>query len=83
MLGFILEEEGSSATDSVREGGRRKFGNGLCNGCNGCQEEGSLATSTVRDVTEVRNKEERGRKKEEGRVSAINNILIVLVVARQ
>jgi len=84
-----MEEEGSSATDSVREGGRRKFGNGLCNGCNGykgcngCQEEGSLATSTVRDVTEVRNKEERGRKKEEGRVSAINNILIVLVVARQ
>jgi hypothetical protein len=20
--------------------GRRKFGNGFCNGCNGCQEEG-------------------------------------------
>ncbi|WP_445313299.1 hypothetical protein [Microcoleus vaginatus] len=36
MLGFILEEEGSSATDSVREEGRRKkeegrrkFGNGF------------------------------------------------------
>jgi hypothetical protein len=34
---------------------RRKFGNGLCNGCNGCQ-------SDVR-----RKKEEGRRKKEEGR----------------
>jgi len=23
-----------------KEEGRGKFGNGLCNGCNGCQEEG-------------------------------------------
>ncbi|WP_278187149.1 hypothetical protein [Microcoleus vaginatus] len=30
--------------------GRRKFGNGLCNGCNGCQEEG-------------RRKKEEGRRK--------------------
>ncbi|MEG4530529.1 hypothetical protein [Microcoleus sp. D2_18a_D3] len=35
--------------------GRRKFGNGFCNGCNGCQEEGR------------REKEEGRRKKEEGR----------------
>ncbi|MEG3968692.1 hypothetical protein QUA00_13855 [Microcoleus sp. T2B6] len=33
----------------------RKFGNGLCHGCNGCQEEGR------------RKKEERRGKKEEGR----------------
>ncbi|MEG4214093.1 hypothetical protein QUA27_01485 [Microcoleus sp. Pol14C6] len=59
----MLEEAGSSATDSLGE-------------------EGSSATSTVRDVTDVRNKEEGRRKKEEGRVSA-NNVLIVLVVAKQ
>ncbi|MBD1831037.1 hypothetical protein NDI47_24250 [Microcoleus vaginatus GB1-A2] len=37
------------------EEGRGKFGNGLCNGCNGCQEEG-------------RGKREEGRRKrQEGR----------------
>ncbi|WP_445314499.1 hypothetical protein [Microcoleus vaginatus] len=33
------------------EEGRGKFGNGLCNGCNGCQEEGRAK------------REERRRKK--------------------
>jgi hypothetical protein len=47
--------------------GRRKFGNGFCNGCNGCQEEGSSATDFVTDVTDVRKKEEGRRKKSEGR----------------
>ncbi len=48
MEGRGKKEEGSSATDYVtdvtdgrkREEGRRKFGNGLCNGCNGWKEEG-------------------------------------------
>jgi len=36
-----LIEEGSSATDYVTDvTDRRKFGNGLCNGCNGYKEEG-------------------------------------------
>jgi hypothetical protein len=60
MEGRGKKEEGSSATDYVtdvtdgrkREEGRRKFGNGLCNGCNGCQG---------------RRKEGR-RKKEEGKL---------------
>jgi len=39
--------------------GRRKFGNGFCNGCNGCQEQGSSATDSLsEDVTDVRKKEE-------------------------
>ncbi|MEG4520091.1 MULTISPECIES: hypothetical protein [unclassified Microcoleus] len=49
--------EGSSATDYVTDvtdvKDRRKFGNGLCNGCNGCREEGSSATDYVTDVTDV------------------------------
>ncbi|MEG3926698.1 MULTISPECIES: hypothetical protein [unclassified Microcoleus] len=32
-----------------------------CNGCNGCQEEGSSATDYVTDVTDVRKKEVRQR----------------------
>ena len=58
-----------------REEGREKFGNGFCNGCNGCQEEGrgkkeegSSATDSVTDVTDVtdvRKKEEGRRKREE------------------
>ncbi|MEG4350696.1 hypothetical protein QUA70_16785 [Microcoleus sp. LAD1_D5] len=42
--------------------GRRKFGNGFCNGCNGCQEEGSSATDFVTDVRKMEN----GRRKKEG-----------------
>ncbi|MEG3988801.1 hypothetical protein QUA13_16895 [Microcoleus sp. S28C3] len=30
----------------------------MCNGCNGCQEEGSSATDCVTDVTDIRKKEE-------------------------
>ncbi|MEG4166948.1 MULTISPECIES: hypothetical protein [unclassified Microcoleus] len=51
-------EEGSSATDFVTDvtdvtDGRRKFGHGFYNGCNGCQSD-------------VRRKKEEGGKKEEG-----------------
>jgi hypothetical protein len=64
------KEEGSSATDYVtdvtdgrkKEEGRRKFGNGLCNGCNGWKEEGRRKREEGR-----RKKEEGRRKKEEGR----------------
>jgi hypothetical protein len=42
--------------------GRRKFGNGLFNGCNGCQEEGKRKRKEGR-----RKREEGRRKKEEGR----------------
>jgi hypothetical protein len=38
---------------------RRKFGNGFCNGCNGCQEEGRTKKE------EGRRKKEGGRRKEE------------------
>ena len=43
--------------------GRRKFGNGFCNGFNGCQEEGSSATDFVTDVTDVKDR----RNREEGK----------------
>ncbi|MEG4805308.1 MULTISPECIES: hypothetical protein [unclassified Microcoleus] len=36
--------------------GRRKFGNGFCNGFNGCNrwmEEGSSATDSVTNLTDV------------------------------
>src|SRR4028119_1474693 len=49
--------------------GRRKFGNGFYNGCNGCQEEGRSATDSGRGVTEVRKKEEVRKKKSERRSS--------------
>jgi hypothetical protein len=45
----------------------RKFGSGLCNGCNGWKEEGSSAADCVTDVTDGRKKEEGRRKKEEVR----------------
>ncbi|MEG4422233.1 hypothetical protein QUA70_27155 [Microcoleus sp. LAD1_D5] len=47
--------------------GRRKFGNGLCTRCNGCQEEGSSATDYVQDVTDVSPMAVGRRKEEEGR----------------
>ncbi|MEG4803216.1 aminotransferase class I/II-fold pyridoxal phosphate-dependent enzyme [Microcoleus sp. ARI1-B5] len=52
--------------------GRRKFGNGFCNGC---QEEGSSATDSVTDVTDVkdRRKKEEGRKKKEERRSPMSD----------
>ncbi|MEG5065238.1 hypothetical protein QUB33_16610 [Microcoleus sp. B3-A4] len=53
---------------------RRKFGNGFCNGC---QEEGSSATDSVTDVTDVRKQEDVTI----ARVSLIKNFLIVLAVA--
>ena len=43
--------------------GRRKFGNGFFNGCNGCQEEGSSATDSVTDVTDRIQLEEGTKKK--------------------
>ncbi|MEG3922619.1 hypothetical protein [Microcoleus sp. POL10_C6] len=52
---------------------RRKFGNEQCTRCNGCQEEGSSATSNVQDVTDVRKKEEGRRKREEGRAKREEN----------
>ena len=38
--------------------GSSKFGNEQCTGCNGCQEGGSSATDSGRDVMDVRKKEE-------------------------
>ncbi|MEG4036422.1 hypothetical protein Q5691_20365 [Microcoleus sp. w1-18aA5] len=45
----------------------KKFGNGLFNGCNGCQAEGSSATDYLTDVTDVSPMAVGRRKKEEGR----------------
>ncbi|MEG4225694.1 hypothetical protein QUA35_07475 [Microcoleus sp. N9_B2] len=50
--------------------GRSKFGNGLCNGCNGCQEEGSSATDSLHGCNGCQ--EEGRRKKEEGRINKRN-----------
>ncbi|MGB8686768.1 MAG: ABC-ATPase domain-containing protein [Microcoleus sp.] len=77
---FYTENASGSTSQAANiiealEVGRGKFGNGFCNGFNGCQEEGIKNGSTTHAPTaasgrrkkqEPRGKEEEGRRKREG-----------------
>ena len=59
---FYTENASGSTSQAANiiealEVGRRKFGNGFCNGFSGCQQEGSSATDYVTDVTDRGEKE--------------------------